>query len=191
MLPNKYIFDFSLVDAESCNIPFGASDRQGQIGLADAGAGASRRPVHIRVTSPVSAESQVDDDVLRAKVAVDVAAVVYKCRKRCSPGGGVDGASAVPNLLRDSCRVAGPEPDFDIGRGTFHCVPSSAVGVERWTVRVGEGVLDTASGVAVDLPVAVGGGGCAVVGLVQVLTSRRATSHILEACASHPKSRHG
>lgn len=154
----KFRYLFLLVDAESGDIPVGILERSRVVVNIVYTSPASGSRIHISVTSPITAERQVDDNILRTKLARNVAARVNKRGKRSSPSACIDARGAVLNLERDSRRVARPEPDFDVSRGAFHGVPPSAVGVERGTVRVAEWVFDTAAGVAVDLPVAVGVG---------------------------------
>lgn len=117
--------------------------------------GARRR---IDVAGPVSAERKVDNQVLVSEVGLEVAIIVNKVRVWGSPVGGVDGASSVLNLVGNSIVVPRPEPKVDGVGSAFSCVPSASVGVKRWPVIVGLVDGDTAAGVSVDLPVAIGSG---------------------------------
>lgn len=124
--------------------------------LTDASPGTSRSGV--RIASPIAAERQVDNNVLRSEKLVNVAAVVHKRRIRSAPSARVDHALAVLDLCRDRARLlfTRPEPHLDAARGALHGKPASTVLVERGSERVGFDSLGAAACVVVGVPVAVG-----------------------------------
>lgn len=94
------------------------------------GTGAPSSCIDSRVTGPVTAERQVDDNVLWTKFACNIAAGVNKRGKWFAPSASVDRACAVLDLSGNRSRVAWPEPDFDVGSCTLHCIPSTTIGVK-------------------------------------------------------------
>lgn len=63
---------------------------------------------------------------MRRNIAIGVDKVGKRGAKRASIGG----ASAVLDSGRNTSGIAGPEPDFDVGRRTLHSIPATTVVVE-------------------------------------------------------------
>lgn len=121
--------------------------------LTDAASWAARVAVHR--AGPVAAERQVDDKPLRTKLAVDVALIAGEVGSRSSELGSVDVICAVADKIwHDAVTVI--EPDVDLAGTALDNVPTTSVGIESGSVRVGfVRHLDTASSVALGGDVAV------------------------------------
>lgn len=79
-------------------------------------------------------ESEIDNDMMRAKVRRDVTVGVDEIGKRCAECAGIGGTGAVLNSGRHTARVTGPEPDVDVCRRALHGVPAATVCVEGGAV---------------------------------------------------------
>jgi hypothetical protein len=102
----------------------------------------SRRPPH--VAGPVTAEGDVEDNLVVLKLIVDVA-VALEHRRGRSPVGGF---RVVPQHIRGDLLACEP-PDLDEIRVPLHSVNAAAAGVavEPVAVRVARVVVDGAAGV--------------------------------------------
>jgi hypothetical protein len=72
-------------------------------------------------------ERQVDDDVRRSKMAVDVALGIREVRCRRTPRVRINRSRAAQHVRWDVGGIARPEPDLDEFRGALHRIPAKRV----------------------------------------------------------------
>lgn len=143
-----------LVNSETRDIPVGVLEvSRVLVDMINASLGASGR---INVSGPVSAKCKVDNQILISEVSLEVARVVHEVGVGSSPVSRVDRASSVLNVIGDGGIVSRPEPQIDLVCSPFGGVPSSSVGIKRRTIVICLVHRDTAAGVSVDLPIAIG-----------------------------------
>jgi len=135
-----------LVDVETSDVPEGVFEGRG-VGV-DVVNAALRACTGVRGTGPVTAESQVNDDVLRLEAVCNVAVVVGEVGVRLAPCTRVNDGLAIEvlEINGDVGLVSAEEPDVDHGCGTFHSEEAAADGIEVGAIRVGTVRVDHAPG---------------------------------------------
>lgn len=81
-------------------------------------------------------ESEVDDDIVCIKLRADVATGIGEVRRRRTPAVSVDAESRKRDIGRNRVISSRPEPHTDKRISMFDCIPSTSVGVKRWTITV-------------------------------------------------------
>lgn len=129
-------------------------------------------------TATEHTEGQVENNVVGAHLAANVARPIGECSKGCSPSRCVDAGRAALDIAWYAGRVTRPEPHGDISRGAFHGVPgivcqnlkkiwetrsdavspSTPIGVESRSVAVCTFGLNAAARISIGRRVAVRAG---------------------------------
>lgn len=147
------------VDLERVHQPVGLLEGGGVVGdvvlarAADGGTAAGAPDL----AGPVTAEGDVEHDLLWLEVGVDVTAAAAEASRRGAPAGWV-GVGSV-DIGRDA--AAREEPDADRLAGPFGCVDAATVAVEARAVGLAGRQVDTAAsvvGLARGVHVTVAGG---------------------------------
>jgi len=103
------------VDVQACDVPvsLGESGRI-RVDVIDASGRAGGR---VSVAGPITTERQVNDDVLRCKVALNVSTVVVdKVGVRFAPSGRIDASAilaTIDDVIGHISSIVRPEPDVD------------------------------------------------------------------------------
>jgi len=136
-----------LVHAERADLPVRVLESRRVLGhIVDAG---TRAAAWVGVASPVAAECQIEDDVVRRKVRRNIAVRVHEQSDGLAERASVERRRSGHHSRGSQAGVSGPEPHGDGGGGAFHSVNPASIGVEGRSEGVAEARVNTASLVAV------------------------------------------
>jgi len=97
-----------LVDADAGDVPVCVCEVSRVV--VDVVNAALRAAAGVGVAGPITTEGQVDDDVVRTKLAADRAVVIDKVRVRLAPMSRVDLTSTTADISRNRRIIPRPEP---------------------------------------------------------------------------------